>query len=101
VVVVDIDALGGLTVTQLADYAAMRAFARTDPERLEKSSVRSILTVLDTPIGGLAPVTLTEWDLAFLKALYGSAANRIAFQQRNEMKHLVAGELDQQRAEVE
>lgn len=101
VVVVDIDALEGLTVTQLADYAAMRAFARTDPDRLEGSSVRSILTVLDAPMGSATPITLTGWDLAFLKALYGSAANRFAFQQRNEMKHLVAEELEERRARAE
>ncbi len=50
-VVVEHKALTGLTTTQLADYAAMRAFARTDPERLEKATAPSILTVLEAPMG--------------------------------------------------
>jgi hypothetical protein len=93
VVVVQIDALEGLTVTQLADYAAMRAFARTDPERLDSTSAGSILRILDAPMGSPVPITLTEWDLAYLKGLYASDPNRFAFQQRNEIKHLMGKEL--------
>jgi len=85
VVAVDIDSLDGLTVTQLADYAAMRAFARTDPTRLEKSAAPTILTILDAPMGSEVPITLTEWDFAYLKALYSSTENRFAGQQRHEM----------------
>ena len=93
VVVVEADALAGLSITQVADYAAMRSFARTDPARLKGSPVSSILKVLDAPMGSAVPITMTEWDFAFLKALYGSNANRFAFQQRNEMKHLLQEEL--------
>lgn len=93
IVVLDSHALGGLTVAQLADYAAMRAYARTDPSLLAKSSAPSILTILDAPVGSSVPVTLTEWDMAYLKSLYASNGNRLAGQQRQEMKRKMADEL--------
>ena len=93
IVVLDGRALAGLTVVQLADYAAMRAFAKTDPSRLGKPAAPTILTLLDTPIGGAVPITLTEWDLAYLKALYGSTANRLAGQQSGEMAQKMAKDL--------
>ena len=67
VVVVELDALGGLTVTQLADYAAMRAFARTDPRRLKGTGAPTILSAIEAPMNSPVPLTLTEWDLAFLQ----------------------------------
>ena len=57
VVVVEAGALDGLTTTQLADYAAMRAFAKTDPAKLPPSPPPTILTVLDVPMGGAVPIT--------------------------------------------
>lgn len=89
IVVVDLDSLGGLTVTQLADYAAMRAFARTDPRRVAKSSAPTILSAIEAPMDSAVPLTLTEWDLALLKSLYASNANRSASRQRSEMKQIV------------
>lgn len=94
VVVVDVDSLAGLTVTQLADYAAMRAFARTDPARLDKSAAPTILNVLETPMGSAVPITITQWDLAFLKSLYASAENQRAARQRGEMKRIVREQLE-------
>ena len=93
IVVVERRGLSGLTITQLADYAAMRAFAETDPRRLNKSAAPSILAAIDTPMGSPVPLTLTEWDLAFLKSLYGSNPNRTAASQRGEMKRIVQDEL--------
>jgi len=93
IVVIDSRALGGLTVVQLADYAAMRAFAKTDPSRMGKADAPTILTLLDTPIGGAMPITLTDWDLAYLKALYGSTTNRLAGQQSGEMQRKMAQDL--------
>jgi hypothetical protein len=92
-VVLDGRSLAGLTVVQLADYAAMRAFAKTDPSRLAAPAAPTILTILDTPIGRPVPITLTEWDLAYLKALYGSTENRLAGQQSGEMAHKMAHDL--------
>jgi hypothetical protein len=93
IVVLDARALAGLTVVQLADYAAMRAFAKTDPSRLANPVAPTILTLLDTPMGGAVPITLTEWDLAYLKALYGSTTNRLAGQQSGEMQRKMAQDL--------
>jgi hypothetical protein len=87
VVVVELKALAGITTTQLADYAAMRIYARTDPGRLKNASVQTILELLDTPMGGAAPITLTSWDLAFLKALYSSESRQFANRQRSEMQY--------------
>lgn len=70
VVVVEKKALVGMTTTQLADYAAIRALTGADPANLGNSTVPTILRVLDVPVGGEAPVTMTNWDLAFLRGYY-------------------------------
>jgi hypothetical protein len=93
VVVVEAKALGGLTAMQLADYAAMRAFAQLDPTGLNKVAAPTILGVFDAPMGAAVPVTLTQWDLAYLRSLYGSDENRYAGQQRGEMKKLMREKL--------
>lgn len=97
ILVVDVDALNGLTTIQLADYAAMRAFARTDPRRLNKSAAPSILSAVEAPMMSAVPVTLTEWDLAFLKSLYASDPDVRAMRQRNEMKQIVRRSIEDQR----
>ena len=94
IVVVQADALDGLTTTQLADYAAMRAFVRTDPKRLRSSASDTILGVIDAPMGSAVPLTLTPWDLSFLKAFYASGSNSYAEYQRSEMQRLMKRELD-------
>lgn len=70
-VVVERRALDGLTVTQLADYVALRAYTGADPARLTSDRVPSVLTVLDAPANAEVPASLTEWDLAFLNGFYG------------------------------
>ena len=97
IVVIQLDALRGLTATQLADYAAMRMLARTQPSKLDRSTVPTILNVIDAPMGAEVPVTLTQWDLGFLRALYGSEENRYAEQQRHEMRRLLERDLDPDR----
>jgi hypothetical protein len=92
VVVVQRSALDGLTTTELADYAAMRAFVRTDARRLENAD--TILRALDAPMGTPVPLTLTPWDLSFLKAFYASGNNSYAEYQRSEMQRLMKRELD-------
>jgi hypothetical protein len=72
VVVVERQALVGLTTTQLADYTTVRALTGADPEKLGNSGASTILHVLDVPIGGEAPVTLTKWDFDFLSGFYDS-----------------------------
>jgi hypothetical protein len=86
VVVIELKALEGLTTTQLADYAAMRVFARTDPSRLRASGPRTILTALEAPMDAEVPITLTELDLSFLKGLYASKVGNYAPRQRREIE---------------
>jgi hypothetical protein len=72
VVVVERRALVGLTTTQLADYTAIRALTGADPAKLGNSGAPTILHVLDVPIGGEAPVTMTKWDFDLLSGFYDS-----------------------------
>lgn len=85
IVIVERRALEGLTTIQLADYAAMRTFAKADPARLGEPAPETILTVLDAPMGAAVPVTLTHWDLAFLRGLYTSRGDLYAPAQRGEI----------------
>jgi hypothetical protein len=96
-VVIEKRALVGLTTTQLADYAAMRTFARTDPARLPGEGPPTILKVLDAPIGSPIPTTLTEWDLSFLRALYATTNKVYAASQRSEMRERVKKDLEARR----
>lgn len=93
IVVIDRRSAGGLTVTQLADYAAMRAFADTDPGRLGNSAP-SILPILTLPADAPLPQSLTYWDLAFLKALYSTSNTYFAGYQRGDMEQVVKKELE-------
>jgi hypothetical protein len=95
VVVVETKALEGLDATQLADYAAMRAFAQTDPSQLPDPSPPTILTILEAPMGSEIPLTLTKWDLGFLRALYASPENLYAGAQRSDMKRRLKKELQE------
>lgn len=71
VLVVQADALKGLTTTQFADYAAMRSFAQTDPRQSSLPASDTILKVLDAPMGTEVPMSITARDLDFLKGYYG------------------------------
>ena len=93
VVVVERRALTGLTVTQLADYAAIRALTGADPARLGNSSAPTILHVLEVPEGGETPITMTSWDLAFLKGFYDVRRNMHASAQRSAISDSVAKDL--------
>ncbi len=86
-VVLEMNALAGITTTQLADYAAMRLFTQSKPEEIKTLSSPTILKLLDTPIGGSAPITLTAWDLSFLKGLYSSEGRQYANRQRSQIRH--------------
>ena len=53
----------------------------------------SILTILDKAPNQLVPVTLTSWDLAFLKSLYATSNAYYAGYQRGDMAKVVKQEL--------
>ena len=97
VVVVQRSALAGLTVAQLADYAALRALTGADPARLARSSVPSILRVLEAPMGSAVPVTMTRWDFGFLRGFYSSPRNLSTAAQRSEIANDVAEEVKRER----
>jgi hypothetical protein len=93
VVVIDVRAAAGLTLTQVADYAAMRTLAAVDPGRA-KVGVPTILDILAQPDDRPLPVTLTDWDLAFLKALYATDNAYLAAYQRGDIERMLKKELE-------
>jgi hypothetical protein len=93
-VVVEIGALKGLAATQLADYAAMRLFAKLDPARLQDPPPPTILTVLEAPMGTAVPITMTNWDFGLLSGLYTSPADLNANGQRSAIARRVNQQLD-------
>ena len=98
VVIIDVKSAAGLTLTQLADYAAMRTFADLDPARITSVGVPSILGVLNAPDDKPLPVTLTYWDLGFLKSLYTTDNSYLATYQRGDMEQVVKKEAEQAEA---
>jgi hypothetical protein len=92
-VVVERGALTGLSVTQVADFAAMRAYADTNPRRAAKSGAPTILTILDKRNDEMVPVTLTQWDFGYLKSLYATSNAHYASYQRGDMAHELEKEL--------
>ena len=71
-IVIDIDQVEHLTLIQLSDYVAMVAFAQIDPDH-EVGNFPSILNVVANPAVAQA---MTDWDRAYLEALYGVELNR-------------------------
>ncbi len=72
IVMIDLPAANGLSAVQLADYATMRAIVRTRPVTAD-ASVTSILSLFDP--AGERPLTLTDFDMAYLRTIYGSIPN--------------------------
>lgn len=96
-VVIEAEATVGLTTTQLADYAAMRGFARTEPSKLAPSAP-SILRAVGAPVGSAVPVTLTQWDLGFLRGLYASGNDVNALVRSTEINRSVEREVSRMAA---
>jgi hypothetical protein len=94
VLVIDTRALVGLTTTQIADYAVMRAFTGLDPARIPAGSPQSILKVIDTPMGSETPITLTRWDVAFIRSVYASNSNLYAPAQRGQITAAMLKDLE-------
>lgn len=72
VVIIDLPAINGMPVAQIADYASMRALARTRPVS-GKSNATTILSLFD-PLDE-RPREITSFDLAYLRSLYNGGAN--------------------------
>lgn len=72
IVVVDIDAVAGLSTAQLGDYVALVTLSQIDPAA-GTGAFDTVLNLFDSPelVSGL-----TEWDRAYLSALYNSPSRR-------------------------
>jgi len=74
-VVVDLQALKGVSLGQLADYVGMVGLAQLRPY-VRLGGTSSILQLFEkTPQG--APAGMTDWDHALLKTLYGKEGSTI------------------------
>lgn len=88
-VVFELGSVVELTVPQLADYAAMRGLAMTRADPHATAEGRSILGLFEDRREGRAPaLSLTAWDLAYLKALYGTRSVTTAARQRATMARM-------------
>ena len=101
VVVVELDAVVGLTTTHVADDGAMGAFAEVHPSRLKRTSAPTILTVLEAPMDPPVPLTLTQWDMSYLKGLYATGEYNYARQQRGEIRTHMMKEMEQTQERAE
>jgi hypothetical protein len=79
----------GLTLRQIADYAAMRGLARTRPPAGDGTALSTILTVLD-PASTERARGLTNADTAYLRALYRGNGTAAAVNEKNEISRRIA-----------
>lgn len=77
-VIIDVNAVEGRDVRGLGDYVGMVALAQIDPEA-ETSAYDTVLNLFDTAAPALS---LTDWDLSYLNALYGAELNQRAVNQQ-------------------
>ena len=93
-VILDITKMEGTSFEQVGDYVAMVALAQIDPDA-DTSSFNTVMNLFDDPSHS---ETLTDWDQAYLRALYSAYLN-----ERNPNAQLgsVGGAMvrDRQRAE--
>lgn len=73
IIVVDINRIEGAMLPQLADYLAMVALAQVDPDG-DTSRFSTILNLFENPEDSPG---LSDWDRAYLDALYSGPSERI------------------------
>ena len=83
----------GLTTMQIADYAAMRALTTIQPDRLARSNAPTILRVMSSKVGDDIPLSLTRWDLAFLKGAYSVPPYSYSSAQRSRIRRAIKKDL--------
>lgn len=71
-IIVDIPRSSDVSFQQLSDYVAMVAFAQIDPD----ADMSGFPTVLNAFTGNDATNGLTDWDMSYLKSLYGAVLNQ-------------------------
>lgn len=95
IIIVDMARADGLDMRQIADYAAMVAFSQVDPDA-DTQGYDSILNLFRNP---QQTPGLSDWDMAYLKALYGAELSQAsARHQVGEIQGLMAR--DQKRAQA-
>ena len=72
IIIIDVDRLGSTTFPQLADYVSMVAMAQIDATA-STADIDTVMNVFDDP--AFTP-GFTNWDLAYLHALYQAEPNR-------------------------
>lgn len=93
-VLIEKEAIIGLSPVQIADFATMRALMQIKDgtsEELRESSILSIFRY--NARYDEAPELIDDWDLAILKALYAAPNNRSSAQQRSVMARSVNREV--------
>ena len=90
VVLVDARATGKVTLAQLTDYIAMVSLAQLDLT-VDLGGINSILRLFAQPPPEVPPVALTEWDYAFLHALYRTSYEPV--HQRRDIRARMVREL--------
>jgi len=88
-VMVDKAATMGLTLRQVADYAAMRGLARTRPPAAGAKGLATILTIFDPSVPSHPP-GLTNADAAYLHALYSGDGTADAVNEKNGIARRIA-----------
>ncbi|MEN5052500.1 hypothetical protein [Brevundimonas naejangsanensis] len=94
IVIVDMDLIGSVNTTQLADYVSMIALAQIDAS----ADTTGFDTVLNL-FSGSVPAGLTEWDRSYLAALYAPRAQRrsVSAQAQAVAEVMTRGELSARR----
>lgn len=92
-VIVDATKLSGVHLQALADYIAMVSLAQLEPGS-DTSAYDSILNLFTPAAGRATPVSLTDWDAAYLDGLYHSRRNPYhARSQEADISHRMAHDL--------
>lgn len=86
--VIDTGRTGNLKLNQVSDYVAMTGLSNVDPAA-DFGAAPSILQIFSSPAE--APPALTDWDAAFLRALYQS--DQTSRSQRSEIADRMIREL--------
>lgn len=87
VLVIERPAVLGLTMQQIADYALMRSVSEVDPIDLVNQGTDTILTIMDSQMGAEIPLSLTAWDLAYVKARYAVNRLNLGTRQLADIRH--------------
>jgi hypothetical protein len=91
-VVIDVTKANGYPLDAVASYAAMVSFAQINGKQ-DFAGFPSVLSLFaDDTDKARAPTELTDWDKAYLHALYTTPSNREAWVQRSR----IAGKMSQQ-----